>query len=402
VACWLLPFVAKADTPIPTNVVSAYNAAQNRLTLTISWSWSTSASGKYIGAAIFADLNGDGISPTFLDNPATYTSGGNPFPAGLTARDEFLGQLAISSIEGSATSALFPAIIDNTDNGIAFQNGFGPNDPRVLFPYGTTNANTVGTSGTFTMTFNNVNVSPTKICVVLYDVHAGDLNSLSGNHSPRSANPGHNADNSVEEGNASGTVSCTGLVNLRCAVNKTEGPCQTQVAITASYNAWLATVTASGCNGVLTNNSTGAPSACGGSKTVTWTYTQNGCPNQAAVTTCSATFTVTADLTAPTFTSCPAGSNLGCNPASIPPAGTPTATDNCPNSTITFTNSLGPVVVNGTGRSQIRTYTATDGCGNSSTCQQVFTWTICAETNPEFNSTYVKGHVPGNVSTNDK
>src|SRR6185503_16053552 len=36
----------------------------------------------------------------------------------------------------------------------------------------------------------------------------------------------------------------------------------------------------------------GAPPATGGSKTVTWTYTQTGCSNQAPTTTCSATFTV--------------------------------------------------------------------------------------------------------------
>ena len=172
---------------------------------------------------------------SFLDNPATYTSGGNPFPAGLTARDEFLGQLAISNIEGSATSALFPALIDNTDNGIASTvSGFTSSTARVLFPYGINPVETVGTSGTFTMTFTNVTVTPVKICVVMYDVHLPLSSNTSGNHSPRSANPGYNGDNSVEDGNSNGTVSCTGLVSLTCAVNKTEGPCQTQTAINTS------------------------------------------------------------------------------------------------------------------------------------------------------------------------
>ena len=299
-ACWLMPSVVKADTPIPTSVMSSYDAVLHRLTLTVQWTWGSTANTKYITAAVFADLNADGISPAYSDNPATYTSGGNAFPAGLSARDEFLGQLAISTIEGTASSSMYPAG-DHTDNGIAAQNGFGPLDPRVLFPYGTTGAGTVGSSGTFTLTYDNVFVNPTKICVVMYDVHEGNLNDLSGGHSPRSANPGVNTDNSVQDGNGQGTVSCGSLVVLNCAVNKTETSCQSQAAINASYAAWLASVTASGCNGVLTNNSTGAPSASGGSKTVTFTYTQSGCSNQAAVTTCTATFTVPACPIPPSY-----------------------------------------------------------------------------------------------------
>ena len=291
ITCWLLPSNAKADTPIPTSVVSNYDPVTHRLTLTVKWTWGSSANNKYVTAAVFADLNGDGIAPTQLDNPATYNSGGNAFPAGLSARDELLGQLAISTIEGTASSAMYPAG-DRTDNGIAAQNGFGPADPRVLFPYGTTGVGAVGDSGTFTLTYDNLFVAPTRICVIMYDVHTGNLHNTSGGHSPRSANPGVNGDNSSDEGNSHGTVSCSGLVNLRCAIDKAETACQSQAAINASYAAWIASVTASGCNGVLTNNSTGAPSASGGSKTVTFTYTQSGCSNQAAVTTCTATFTV--------------------------------------------------------------------------------------------------------------
>jgi len=299
-ACWLMPSFAKADTPIPTSVVSSYDAIMHRLTLTVKWTWGSNANDKYVTAAVFADLNGDGISPTYLDNPATYNSGGNSFPAGLSARDEFLGQLAISNIDGTASSSMYPGG-DNTDNGIAAQHGFGPNDPRVLFPYGTTPVVAVGDSGVFNLTYDNVPVAPTRICVVMYDVHTSNLDDLSGGHSPRSANPGANTDNSVQNGNSQGTVSCSGLVVLRCAVDKTEAACQSQAAINASYDAWLGSVTASGCNGVLTNNSTGAPSASGGSKTVTFKYTQTGCPNQAPVTTCTATFTVLACTIAPAY-----------------------------------------------------------------------------------------------------
>lgn len=265
IALWLLPSVAKADTPIPTSIVSHYDPVTHKLTVTVSWNWSSTSSSKYIGAAVFADLNGDGITPTYEDDPATYTSGGNPFPAGLSARDEFLGQQAISNIEGNAYSSVYPSG-DHTDNGIASTvPGVTPSTPRILFPYGTTSIDALNSStGTFTLEYDNVLVAPTKICTVLYDVHTPY--TASGGHSVVSAGPNNNDDNSVKVGNANGTVSCTGLTGLNCASDKTENSCQTQAAINASYNAWLSSVTATGCNGVLTNNSTGAPSACGGSK----------------------------------------------------------------------------------------------------------------------------------------
>src|SRR5439155_6579345 len=70
--------------------------------------------------------------------------------------------------------------------------------------------------------------------------------------------------------------------------------------------------------------------------------------------------------------SCPAGSALGCNPTGVP-SGSATATDNC--GTPNITSSLGNVSVSGCTNTQVRTYTATDACGNSSTCTQTFTWT---------------------------
>src|SRR6266513_2705113 len=46
-----------------------------------------------------------------------------------------------------------------------------------------------------------------------------------------------------------------------------------------------------GCNGSRSNNNTGAPNACGGSTTVTFTYTSSCAPT---ITTCAATFAVAA------------------------------------------------------------------------------------------------------------
>ena len=130
----------------------------------------------------------------------------------------------------------------------------------------------------------------------------------------------------------------------------------------ASDNCGTPTVTSS--NGAITSN------GCTRSQTRTYTAT-DACNNTATV---GQTFTWTADLTGPTFTSCPAGSDLGCNPASIPEAGTATATDAC--GTPTITSSLGAEAGTGCSRSRTRTYTARDACGNSSTCQQVFTYVV--------------------------
>ena len=173
IACWLIPAIAKADTPIPTSIVTNYDPVLQKLTVTVQWYWNSTSDSKFVTAAMFADLNGDGITPTVFDNPTTYTSGGNPFPAGLTARDEFLGQLAVSNIEGTATSALYPAG-DRTDNGIASTvAGVTTSTPRVLFPYGMNSISDIGSStGTFTLTYTNVTVAPTKTCLVMYDVHS--------------------------------------------------------------------------------------------------------------------------------------------------------------------------------------------------------------------------------------
>ncbi|MEO7173818.1 T9SS type A sorting domain-containing protein, partial [Flavobacterium sp.] len=62
-------------------------------------------------------------------------------------------------------------------------------------------------------------------------------------------------------------------------------------------------------------------------------------------------------------------------------------TDAC--GTPSITSALGAVSSNGCSRSQTRTYTATDACGNSSTCTQLFTWTQV---------TTIVPHCPGNVT----
>jgi hypothetical protein len=83
------------------------------------------------------------------------------------------------------------------------------------------------------------------------------------------------------------------------------------------------------------------------------------------------------DLTKPVFSSCPAGANLGCNPTSFPAAGTAGAFDNCGDVVTITAGALGePVNTQGCTWTRTRIYTATDACGNTETCSQVFTYTI--------------------------
>ena len=139
-----------------------------------------------------------------------------------------------------------------------------------------------------------------------------------------------------------------------------------------AINAALGTATATdACGNVIPVATDGLiiVNGCGRSQTRTFNAT-DACSNVATPVTRTATWTL--DVTAPTFTFCPPGSNLGCNPTSIPAPGAATATDDCGAPTIT--SALSAITSNGCRSIQTRTYTATDACGNTATCGQVFSW----------------------------
>jgi hypothetical protein len=116
---------------------------------------------------------------------------------------------------------------------------------------------------------------------------------------------------------------------------------------------------------------------CTRSQTRTWTAT-DACGNTA--TPVSRTVTWTVDTTAPviTATGTPANGVLGCNPSSAQieaALGSATAIDNCSTATVSVSDSA--VVVNGCSRSQTRTWTATDACGNTATpVSRTVTWIV--------------------------
>ncbi|MGB5025712.1 MAG: hypothetical protein WBO44_10195, partial [Saprospiraceae bacterium] len=169
------------------------------------------------------------------------------------------------------------------------------------------------------------------------------------------------------------TVTNAPPVVLTCPSNVTENACQTQATINSKFSAWLATVsTSGGCNPVFTNNNTGAPMACGGSASVTFTVTSD-CE---APKTCVATFTVTAApavvLTCAsnvTENSCQSQSDIN------------TKFNNWLNTT-TFTGGCNGVLTNSGGAapdhcggSRSVTFTVTSDCEAPKTCVATFTVT---------------------------
>ncbi|HMG14250.1 MAG TPA: hypothetical protein VK590_02315, partial [Saprospiraceae bacterium] len=114
---------------------------------------------------------------------------------------------------------------------------------------------------------------------------------------------------------------------------------------------------------------------CNYTDTRTFTVTDN-CGNTA---TCAQVFTYVVDLIAP-MVSCPspAITELGCT-STVPPSDLDafTATDNCGGTLNNAHKSVNNVVTNsGCYFTTTRTYTATDDCGNSASCTQLFHYKI--------------------------
>ena len=141
-----------------------------------------------------------------------------------------------------------------------------------------------------------------------------------------------------------------------------------------------ALVTATDNSGSATINVTHVDGGTAIAPTRTFTITAtDACGN---VATASVVYTWTADTTPPVITSVPAGSNLGCNPATLPTDASikalVTATDNSGSATINVTHVDGGSAIAPT---RTFTITATDACGNVATANPVvYTWT--ADTTP--------------------
>jgi Concanavalin A-like lectin/glucanases superfamily/Right handed beta helix region len=169
--------------------------------------------------------------------------------------------------------------------------------------------------------------------------------------------------------------SYTQTVTLTCPTNTTTPACQSSSAVLNAFNAWLNTASASGgCNGVLTNNSSmGAPNACGGAVTVTFTYTSTCAP---FLTTCNATFTVanppSVNLTCPINTTVSANqTQAAVNSAFSTWLAGAYATGGCNGGVLTNNNNGAPDACGGT---TTVTFAYTSPCSFfTTTCQSTFT-----------------------------
>ena len=142
----------------------------------------------------------------------------------------------------------------------------------------------------------------------------------------------------------------------------------------------LGTASASdGCGGTPTLSSSDGSitsDGCSRSQTRSWTA-RDACGNTA---TAARTVNWTADGTPPVFTGTYNDVTLTCNVSEwIGSLGTATATDGC--GAVTITSSDGTVQSNDCNRSITRTFTARDGCGNTSTVSRTVRW-IAVLTNP--------------------
>jgi len=120
------------------------------------------------------------------------------------------------------------------------------------------------------------------------------------------------------------------------------------------------------CGSATVSFSQSSSGTCPTVITRTWTAT-DACGNTASA---SQVITVQ-DTTAPVIT-CPANVTAICAPGASDPAssGYATATDNCGTATVTYSDSISGNCPNSV---ITRTWTATDECGNSSSCQQIIT-----------------------------
>ncbi len=131
-------------------------------------------------------------------------------------------------------------------------------------------------------------------------------------------------------------------------------------------NTGTATATDNCSGATVTYSDATAAGICDGNYVITRTWTAtDGCGNAA---TCAQTITVT-DITAPVIT-CPAPAVVDCSDSTDPSnTGTATATDNCSDYTISHSDAILPGGCAGS-YAIVRTWTAEDECGNSSSCQQ--------------------------------
>src|SRR6187399_920522 len=182
-------------------------------------------------------------------------------------------------------------------------------------------------------------------------------------------------------------LTCPPTLNLQGCSNPTV-PGPSFVGGTATDN----------CNGTIIPVAADGPitsTACGRSMNRTWTATDE-CGNMSS---CIQLITWTVDNTPPIIISGGTTTTLGCSPSTSDingALGSATATDACGTPTLSAPSD-GTVSSNGCSRSQTRTWTARDACGNTSSAARTITWTS-DNTAPGFTGNYNDVTLTCNIS----
>ncbi|MSR63205.1 MAG: HYR domain-containing protein [Planctomycetes bacterium] len=158
------------------------------------------------------------------------------------------------------------------------------------------------------------------------------------------------------------SISCPGNVSIDCSAS-------TDPSSTGSASA------TDDCSGVadIHYSDSNAPGNCAGNLVITRTWTAtDACGNSSS---CAQTITVT-DTTGPSI-SCPGNVSIDCSASTDPSStGSASATDDCSGvANVSYSDSVNQPNASCASRVITRTWTATDGCGNSSSCAQTITVT---------------------------
>lgn len=150
-----------------------------------------------------------------------------------------------------------------------------------------------------------------------------------------------------------------GAVSITCPNDATvDCPADTSTAA-------LGEASASGCGSITVGSADSSVAGCGNTETITRTWTADN--GAGATASCVQTITVV-DTTTPSLVDVPVDDNVACD--AVPAAASVTATDDCDDSpTVTFAE----LRIDGScpnNYTLIRTWTATDACGNVATADQ--------------------------------
>jgi hypothetical protein len=178
-------------------------------------------------------------------------------------------------------------------------------------------------------------------------------------------------------GVANTTTTVTGTYQLACTTPTITCPSSSSAPADSNCQAAIpdlrsSAIVTGNCSPAVTQSPAPGTLVGLGPHTITLTATNTALQSAS----CTTTFTVN-DTTPPVITTCPQGSNLGCNPVNLPTCASVSAqvsaTDNCGTPTLSCMQSDSD---NGCMHTRTFTVTASDGVNSSSPCVVTYTWKV--------------------------